>query len=658
MSNSLNIIGQVSTDTALEPEILAGAQKVISQTFPSENAVQKVLFVHPPDCTTDVFKYEVAKRGGYYNFPPYGLGVLASKVRSAGYEAKISGLHQEVLSACRASQSESEFEYDGAWQSRLLSDIEEFRPDVVAVTCLFTMTYRSFLNVVRFIKSIKSDWIKSPNGLPIAMGGVHITQFMHVVVQDLPEAEFIFPNEGEGAFVNFLEVANHRRKVEELAGIVINDNGTVLNINKLLRPSAEDINIIPAYDLMQVQNYSKVGRVGSFDWTRERGTTFASVLTNRGCRAACTFCNVRNFSGKGVRQRSIDSVIDELKTLVNTYGVRHITWLDDDLLHDESRAISLFNEIIKNNLNITWDAMNGVIARSCTEEVVSAMAASGCRATNIGVESGNAQIQHQIQKPGNSKIFLQAAEVFRRHPEINARVFLMVGFPGETFGMIGDTLTLAQEMNLDWYSITILQPWLSTPMYEAMAEQGLIEERQDRIEGRYSAGPFGQQRGFEESNNINLDEFRAFFQGAQVNEIPSKDKLLDIWFWMNYYLNFHRLFTESRRIKLEQQARALRNITDLVAPSNGFGMYFDAYLQNRLGNQIPETLTARLENRLLESNFWSNTFRFLGFSADHLRLGNFPERRSASAELSISHLNQGWFRKQQGKAVTTEKPST
>lgn len=647
MTKSLNVIGQVPAESQIDPEALVSATSLFAEVFPTGSSAKRVLFIHPPDCTSDVFKFDVAHRGGYYNFPPYGLGVLASRARSAGYEAKICGLHQEVLSSARAISNEADFDYDATWQRKLLADIDEFRPDVVAVTCLFTMTYRSFMNVVRFVKSLKRDWIKSPRGLPICIGGVHITQFMHVVVEDLPEAEFIFPNEGEGALVNFLEVANGERKIEELTGIVLNDNRKVINLNKLYRPSADDINLIPAYDLMQVQNYSKVGRVGSFDWTRERGTTFASVLTNRGCRAACTFCNVRNFSGKGVRQRTVSSVIEELKLLVNTYGVRHITWLDDDLLHDESRAINLFNEIVKNNLNITWDAMNGVIARSCTDEVVSAMAASGCRATNIGVESGNAKIQHQIQKPGNSKIFLQAAEVFRRHPEINARVFLMVGFPGETFGMIGDTLTLAQEMNLDWYSITILQPWLSTPMYEAMAEQGLIEERQDRIDGRYSAGPFGQQRGFEESNNISLNQFRDYFQGEHVNEIPSKDKLLDIWFWMNYYLNFHRLFTESRQIKLEQQARALRNITELVAPSNGFGMYFDAYLQNRLGRKIPEPLIERLENRLLESNFWSNTFSFLGFSVDHLKAANFPARNSASVELSISHLNQGWFRKQQ-----------
>ena len=31
-------------------------------------------------------------------------------------------------------------------------------------------------------------------------------------------------------------------------------------------------------------------------------------------------------------------------------------WLDDDLLFDRERTIGIFNEIVKRNLNITWDA--------------------------------------------------------------------------------------------------------------------------------------------------------------------------------------------------------------------------------------------------------------------------------------------------------------
>jgi hypothetical protein len=35
--------------------------------------------------------------------------------------------------------------------------------------------------------------------------------------------------------------------------------------------------------------------------------------------------------------------------------------------------------------------------------------------------------------------------------------------------------------------------------------------------------------------------------------VPTEDQITDIWFYMNYHLNFRRLFTEARPVKVEQQ---------------------------------------------------------------------------------------------------------
>ena len=69
--------------------------------------------------------------------------------------------------------------------------------------------------------------------------------------------------------------------------------------------------------------------------------------------------------------------LTSLKFLNKEYDIKHIVWLDDDLLKDHSRAIQLFDSIVKRNLDLTWDATNGVIAASCTDEVVDAMSRSG-----------------------------------------------------------------------------------------------------------------------------------------------------------------------------------------------------------------------------------------------------------------------------------------
>ena len=43
--------------------------------------------------------------------------------------------------------------------------------------------------------------------------------------------------------------------------------------------------------------------------------------------------------------------------------------------------------MVKEKLNITWDASNGLVAKSCTYEVLKAAADSGCIGVRIGMES-------------------------------------------------------------------------------------------------------------------------------------------------------------------------------------------------------------------------------------------------------------------------------
>ena len=171
------------------------------------------------------------------------------------------------------------------------------------------------------------------------------------------------------------------------------------------------------------------------------------------------------------------------------FGIEHIMWLDDDLLFDHKRVLTLFNEMVRQNVKMTWDCTNGVIAASCTDEIVAAAAESGCIGLNIGMESGNPEILKEIKKPGKVRNFLRAADILRQYPQINARVFLIIGFPNETYRMILDTLKVSIEMDLDWYNVTILQPLPNTPIFDSMVQLGLVDDV-DSEEVRYNTGVY------------------------------------------------------------------------------------------------------------------------------------------------------------------------
>ena len=50
-------------------------------------------------------------------------------------------------------------------------------------------------------------------------------------------------------------------------------------------------------------------------------------------------------------------------------------------------------------IDLTWDLSNGVIAAALDEEIVAAMAESGCIGLFIGMESGNKKNLRSIKNP-------------------------------------------------------------------------------------------------------------------------------------------------------------------------------------------------------------------------------------------------------------------
>ena len=591
------------------------AAQFLRECFP-EGRIRRALLVTPPDGVASLFRFATAKRRRYPNYPPYGLAVIAQHLRAVGVEVTLINLNHEVLKAVHEVESEDRFDFDQVWRHKLDEAIATTRPDLIGVTCMFTMTHASFHAVSTYAAA---------SGIPVAIGGVHPTNDINRVLDDIPGARFAFLREADMAIEAFCQVVEGKREIAALGQVVLNTPDGRLDFLAERRPTEADLNVLPAYDLFDVANLSRYGVIGNYHGFKPVSTRFATALSNRGCRGQCTFCSVRNFNGASVRQRSVESVLDELSLLENEYGIGHVVWLDDDLLKDEPRALRLFNGMEQRGLKLTWDATNGLIAASCTEEMVEAMAASGCIAISIGMESGNPTILKQVKKPGNIKNFLAAARAFRRVPQIHARVFLMIGFPGETLGMINDTINVAREMDLDWSSITTLQPLPNTPIYDSMVQQGLIQEL-GSTEVRFNAGGYGKQDEIDMGLRMASQTFAEAFASIPLDTVPNSTQLNDIWFYMNYHLNFHRLFTEDRPVKLNQQLLNLTALSDVISPEHGFALYFTGYIQHKLTGRIDPALIERLRTQLASSAYWSDRLRAFGLELSDLETGEFKNK--------------------------------
>jgi len=586
-------------------------EAAISECFP-KRPISRILLVNPPESTAEMFRYAAAMRGRNSNYPSYGLLILTKRLRAIGISVSVLNLNHEILKACHNTANDKEFLFDEIWQRRLDHELETFIPDIIGVTCMYTMTHNSFKRVCEYAARF---------GAAVVIGGLHVTNDVGRVMGDISGIRAAFIGEADLSFINFINVLNGRAPVSDLSQLILDTGCKRVQASRTNRPNEQEIDVIPSWDLSDVENAADYGIVGTFYYLKPAGTKFAPVLSSRGCRGQCTFCGVRNFNGKGVRQRRVESVLDELEILRNEYGIGHIMWLDDDLLKDKGRAIKLFNGMVKRNLDLTWDASNGVIASSCTEEVVSAMAASGCIAVNIGMETGNRETLKQIRKPASLDQFLQAAEVFRNYEQIYSNLLLILGFPGETMRMILNTIDVARQMDMDWYRISPLQPLPNTPLYDDMVNQGLIEDKgfQNSGDVRFAVGVFGTLTEIEQGTREAPPDFREVFSSISLDKIPSGEQITTIWFYMNYYLNFHRLLRETRPDKIDQQRKALRALADIISPDNAFALYFLAILEQRHCGSIDPAIIRRLESRLAKPGFWTDCFSAYGLSLEDIR---------------------------------------
>ena len=86
------------------------AAEELNKLFPLR-CIRRILLIAPPDVDAIIFNYETARRGRYWNYPPYGLGIIASHLRVGGLSVEILNLNNEILKACRNSKTEDDFDF-------------------------------------------------------------------------------------------------------------------------------------------------------------------------------------------------------------------------------------------------------------------------------------------------------------------------------------------------------------------------------------------------------------------------------------------------------------------------------------------------------------------------------------------------------------------
>ena len=170
-------------------------------------------------------------------------------------------------------------------------------------------------------------------------------------------------------------------------------------------------------------------------------------------------------------------------------------------------------------------------------------------------------------------------------------------------------------MALDWYTVQLLTPLPSTKIYDQMVDLGLIESDSLNTDGdgytMFSVRESERQRRKEEFNQKQLNQQENPLD-LDVNYIPSKKELTDLWFFIDFEVNYKRISTLQDQHKSLKLRALLQDVSDRMTRGNPLSNYYLSILEEKLNNFEEANYRQSLSfTSLNKSESWRNRFQLL-----------------------------------------------
>jgi len=230
---------------------------------------------------------------------------------------------------------------------------------------------------------------------------------------------------------------------------------------------------------------------------------YTMLITSRGCPFKCIYCYNEVF-GHVWRSRSAKNVIGEFKD-IKEKGIKEV-WIRDDLFSmDRGRALEICEGI--KNLGISWSCQFRV--DTSDRELLEKMYESGCHMVSLGIESGSEKILKSLKKGITIE---KVKEVVKDCKEIgiSTRGYFIIGSPGETRETIDESFEVAKKLDLDYFLVSIMTPYVGTEIYELGKKEGLIDE-DSWDESLKNAGKIGTDFTWKELVEIKKKLYKKYY---------------------------------------------------------------------------------------------------------------------------------------------------
>ncbi|MDD4979767.1 MAG: radical SAM protein [Candidatus Omnitrophica bacterium] len=415
------------------------------------------------------------KRG---NLPPLGIGYLASSLKANGFN------QIKLLDGTSMGINEEEF----------IELVLKDSPDLIGISCMTASSHEAF----RLARKIR----KLSNVL-IVFGGPHVTDFGKEVLLEEKAIDLAVVGEGEETIVELCDRLNAGKELSNIKGLIFRDKDEIIDNGPRVSKGPLDDIPMPAWELYDNTLYCPLPN-------SYKRLPSATVITARGCAyRKCAFCYTGGMLGQPFRRHSIKRVIEEIKILVNSYGMREIQFLDSIFILNRQWVKEFCEAIIRENIDITWNC--GAKADLVDPEILEIVAKAGCYSIFYGLESGNQDLLDIIEK-GITIQQIKDAVKWAHRAGIDTRGSFILGLPGETPQKANKTIDLAIELDLTYAQFNLAFPFKGTKLYDFALDMGSVFEYRGLTKATYV--PHGYRDRDELEAVMRKAYFKFYFRPA------------------------------------------------------------------------------------------------------------------------------------------------
>jgi radical SAM superfamily enzyme YgiQ (UPF0313 family) len=293
-----------------------------------------------------------------------------------------------------------------------------------------------------------------------------------------PYVDIVVQGEGDLTFYELVRAIEKERPLDKVKGIWYKTEGNG-RIHHTPPREFVDLNALPPlpYGIVDMKMYLK-------SWVDHGYSYLLPLTTSRGCPYRCTYCYNTTFNRRRWRAAGVERVIEDLKRVVDDYGVKAVYFEDDNFFVSLKRADGVMKKVLEERLDVKM-VFQGVRIDTVTRmsrEMLRNLERAGAEWFHMGVESGSPRILKLIGKGITVEQILMANRRLTQYPSIKPYYNFMLGFPTEgkedLFMSTRLALRLLKENpNAELKVFSLYKPYPGTELYATALAHKFREPR-------------------------------------------------------------------------------------------------------------------------------------------------------------------------------------